>query len=159
MSRGKTCLLVATGAGLILLSACGWGSEKVRQRIVQLNPKQVVEATIDLDRCPGAPMKVSATTLAELLSQTAALIPAQDIGYQEEWKEWRSVVLKLESNEDIKISVATRESLHGVPIVILKERPTGGIGFYAGEQFWQWLRSTPESVALAAEGAEVEPCK
>ena len=68
------------------------------------------------------------------------------------------MVLKLESDGDIKISVATRKSLNGAPIVILKERPTGGIGFYAGAQFWQWLRSTPESVALAAEEAKVEPC-
>lgn len=135
-----------------------WGDEELRGRIAALQPDRVTEATIALDECPQNPRPLEQETLAELLRQVSRLTPASDIGMREDWKEWRIITLRTEAAEVFEIYVATRDSLGGSPVVVLEDDPLSGIGFYLGDDFWEWLRSTRESAALETQKEGVAPC-
>jgi len=142
--------------------ACGcvpkdWGDENLRGRITALRPEEVADASIALDECPRRPHPIGQGTLSELLRQVSLLNPAPDIGMREEWQEWRIIKLRTAAGETFEIDVSTRKSLGGKPIVVLEEDPSGGIGFYSGEAFWGWLKSTPDSAALESQQAAT-PC-
>jgi len=144
------------------LLACGvapkdWGDESLRGRIAALRLEDVADASIALDECPKRPRPLSHETLSELLRQVSLLTPAPDIGMREEWKEWRIINLRTAAGETFEIDVSTRDSLGGRPIVVLEEEPSGGIGFYAGDAFWDWLSRVPDSIALESQQAAM-PC-
>lgn len=156
----------AVRAQVFLLSmalGCGvnpkdWGDERLRVRIAALRPDLIAGASIALDECPRRPLPITQETLVELLRQIPRLVPAPDIGIREEWKEWRIISIKTAAGEAFEINVSTRESLAGKAIVVLEEDPSGGIGFYSGEEFWKWLQRTPESLALESPQVEPAPC-
>ncbi len=145
-------------AVLLIASGCGWGSEAVQRKIAGLTPERVASATVELRECGTSPAPVANGTLVELLKRINDLQPAPTIGTREEWTVWRVVRLRTTSSEYFKISVGTRKSLEGKAIVTLQEDPSGGIGFYVGEAFWNWLSMTPESISLDSTPADPNPC-
>jgi len=146
---------MALGCGV---TSKDWGDERLRGRIAALRPDLIAEASIALDECPRRPLPLSQETVIELLRQVSRLAPAPDIGMREEWKEWRIIGIRTTAGQAFEINVSTRESLAGKAIVVLEEDPSGGIGFYAGEDFWKWLQGTSESVALESPQVESAPC-
>lgn len=157
-----TSLFSRSSAGLaaifLVALGCGWGSEAVQRKIAGLTPERIASATVELRECGTSPAPVANGTLVELLKRIDDLQPAPTIGAIEEWAVWRVVRLRTTSNEYFKISVGTRKSLGGKPIVTLQEDPSGGMGFYVGEAFWNWLSKTPESTSLDATSADLSPC-
>ncbi len=142
----------------VAIAGCAWGNEKLQRKVASLTPDRVATATIELRECGKTPKSLDRNTLAELLKRIGALAAAPSIGKQEEWADWRIVRLRTATDERFKITVGSRESLGGKPIVALEQDPSGGMGFYVGDSFWSWLSQTPESLALGPVVTDVQPC-
>ncbi len=158
LTSSSTRSLAALAALLMVESGCGWGSEALQRKIAGLSPDRIAGATVELRSCDTSSAPIANGTLAELLKRIADLKPAPTIGTREEWSAWRIVRIRTTSDEYFKISVGTRASLKGKPIVTLQEDPSGGMGFYAGEAFWSWLSKTPESTSLDSTPVDLSPC-
>lgn len=106
---------------------------------------------IGRDRSEAGASKLEEETLRQLFWRTSELRPASDIGWQHEpWKTLRTIALRTTTGERFRITVATRASLRH-PIVILEEESESGVGFYVGEDFWEWLRRVPEANVLGGK--------
>ncbi len=148
---------------IFLASGCnaGWNAyadEPLRRRIAALTPEHVTTAVVEADICPREPLPLSSDTLTSLSARVGGLAPTPDVGRREPWRRLRRVTLHSDRGEVFEIEVARRDSLGQLPIVILEEDATGGMGFYYGDTLWSWLEGTPESAALAERLEERSPC-
>lgn len=133
-----------------------WGNQKLHAAISALSPSDIRAATVELDVSPREPHAFAPEHIPETLERVRRLQSAPDIGLVGPWDGW--VILRIDAGGKgkFKLEIATRESLAGKPIVILREdTPGGGIGFYDGEAFWNWFARLPEVEALGfpPEGA------
>lgn len=161
-----TTLRALAGLGslaMFLASGCnaGWNAyadEPLRRRIAALAPDHVTTAVIEADICPREPLPLSSDTLTSLLARLGQLTPTPHVGKREPWRRLRRITLHSDRGEVFEIEVARRDSLGQLPIVILEEDATGGMGFYYGDTLWSWLEGTPESAALAKRLELLSPC-
>lgn len=148
---------------MLLASGCnaGWNAyadEPLRRRVAALTPDHITAAEIEADICPREPLPLSSATLISILARIGGLAPTPDVGKREPWRRLRRITLHTDRGEVFEIDVARRDSLGQLPIVILQEDATGGMGFYYGDTLWSWLEDTPESMALAKRLEQLSPC-
>ena len=124
-----------------MLGGChgNWGDERL---LAELNTLAADRVTLAVVRRPDAPSRVvSADLVDEFLGRARSLQGATSIGQVSTWKYYCQVEIQTRGDDPLLISIATRESLQGVPIAILEDKVNDNrrIGFYVGGALYAWL--------------------
>lgn len=142
-----------------LLSAClsksdEWGSARAAERFRQLKVGDIRSAIVFSGPCKEKGVPVDRKEAKLLLATLAQLTPIDRIGAREPWQTERIVELDCGAKGRYEISLASRPSLHGRPVTIVKGgiRPDEFLDFFEGEA----LRSCLATASVAR--AQARPC-
>ena len=132
------CLAVSLA---MLATACdeNWGDPELLGEFQALRADELTSALLKL---PNAETVVfPQDLLPKLLGRLDDLVEAKTIGKVSSWIDFCRVELESTEYEPMILIIATRESLDGLPVVVLRDKTTRNprMGFYDGKALHSWL--------------------
>ncbi|MGB6337278.1 MAG: hypothetical protein WBG93_16285 [Thermoanaerobaculia bacterium] len=118
-----------------------WGDEELFEEIKGLRPDQITSAS--LDQSDPQPIELPKDILESFVSRLRYLEAAKSVGEVSGWAYYCKFEIQAKEQGPFLVAVATRHSLAGRPIVILRDKRSNNprIGFYEGEALHTWLKS------------------